>query len=907
MPLFTFRPAFRAASALPLLAALLLTATAARAQAPANDDCAGAIALSVAPAGSAATVFTTSNANATATAGIANPTCAYDYQGGDVWYTVTVPASGALRITSSASAGSPVDDTQLTVYSGSCGTLTEIGCNEDADWNIYFSRVTVSGRTPNEVLYLRASTYANLTAGDFGLSAQEIPPCAAPTGLTVSGISPTRATVRFVPNDLALGYEITYTPAGGTAQTVNTGNTSEQLSSLLPATTYTVQVASNCGGSQPAGAAVTFTTGPSPANDDCAGAVALPVVTACTAPVKITNEGASASAGVADPGCADYQGGDIWYTVTVPANGVVQLETSEVDGSNVYNTGLAAYSGSCGSLNLLACDDNGSGVAFSYLRLTGRTPGEVLYVRAWISGNYIQDNFAICATTDDALPLTTWTGAASTDWFDAANWSAGVPTAGTNAYVPIVSRYPSLSGSATAEVHTLSIDKYAGFQFLSGTLAVSGNVWNREPYAKFLNDTTFPYSGGVLELRGTAPQQVAGVSELYDLRLNSTSTATLTKQLRLDHALTLDGGVLNTGLNWLELYNEDPFAGEFISEARLVHESETSYVLGRIQTRRFVDTGILEDFSGLGLTLSTTSNNTPGGVRLNRYTGTAQPGVNGRPGIRRAYNVEANNESGLDLTMDFHYFDHERNNVAPADLRPFSSPGGLGGPWTLEAGSARLASVAPDSASTVRLTGLTHLSGWTLGAAFAPLPVELTRFEVAPSGPDALLSWTTASEKNSRYFEAEASTDGRTYAPIGRAAGHGTTPDTHTYSLRDANVARTGAPVLYYRLHQVDQDGTGSYSPVRTLALGATRSRPTVFPNPFAETLSVWVPAAPAGPALLVLRDATGRERLRQTTVLTAAGSQAVTLAGAGQLPAGIYLLTITLPGQTVQLKVSRQ
>ena len=660
-----------------------------------------------------------------------------------------------------------------------------------------------------------------------------------------------------------------------------------------------------------------------PANDDCAGALALPVATACAAPTVAATDYATATTapGLADPTCADYDGGDLWYTVVVPANGIIMLETSEVAGGNVSNTGLAVYGGSCGSLALLACDDNGSGVGFSYVRLTGRTAGEVLYVRVWANYNS-QGSFTLSATTDDALPTTTWTGAAGSDWFAAGNWSAGVPTAATNAYVPGgAAHYPNLSTAGlTATAHTLSIDKYADFTFSAGTLAVSGNLRCREPYARFIDSNAFPYLGGEVRLTGTAPQQLSGISELYDLRVAATGPVLLTSSVRLDHRLTLAGGVLNTGTALVELYNDNPYAGEFFSNARLVGETETSYVLGRIQTQRDVDnTTGPEDFSGLGFTLSTTSTtaDAPGSVLLNRYTGPAQAGLNGRAGIRRHYVAVPFNDTNLDVTLDLHYFSHELNGLADNNLRAFSSPvaGGMGdpylptGPWTAEAGGARLAPAAPDSASTFRLAGLAHLSAWTLGAATAtaPLPVELARFEVAATGPDALLSWATASEKNSRYFEAEASTDGRTFAPIGRVAGQGSSSRANAYTLRHADAAHAGAPVLYYRLHQVDQDGTGSYSPVRTLAVGAGVGRPSAFPNPFADNLTVWLPAAPAGPALLVLRDATGRERLRQTTVLPAAGAQAVALAGAGQLPAGIYLLTIGTAGHTAQLKVSRQ
>ena len=896
-----------------LAAAGLFAGHHAQAQAPANDDCAGAIALPVAASGGSCPGFSATNLGATDSQDVPPPGCAASYQGGDVWYVLTVPPSGNLQISSAAAPGSPVEDTQLTLYSGSCGSLVEIGCSEDIDWNNYFSRITVGGQPAGQQLYLRAATYANATQGAFELCARELPPCGAPTAVRVGNISATKATISFTPNILASNYTITYTAQGGTSQAVSTSNTAETLNGLLPATTYTVAVASDCGSTQPGSAPITFRTAPPPANDDCAGAVALPVGTACTAPTVANNEGASASTGVADPACADYYGGDLWYAVAVPANGVLMLETSEAAGSNIYNTGLAVYTGSCGGLTALACDDNNSGTGFSYLRLSGRLAGEVLYVRVWTNYNST-GRFGLCATTDDAAPATTWTGAVSSSWFEAGNWTAGVPTATTNALVlntGSVANWPVVSGSATA--HTLSIDKYTDFNFVAGTLAVGGNLRCRNSYAQFVDMSNSPTAGGgTVELTGTAPQQVSGLDEVYDLRMHAASTATLGGTLRVYHAVTMAGGLLDTGQGWIELYNDNLFAGEFVSNARLVDESETSYVLGRIRTRRFVAPGSSEDFSGLGFTLFSHSANTPGGVQLNRYTGPAPTGVGGGAGIRRSYVADAGRDTGLDLTLDLHYFAHELNGLAEADLQPYSSAlaGGdqapAAGPWTPEAGSVRRPPVLPDSASTLRLTGLAHLSGWTLGGAAAPLPVQLVAFTAEAQHPDALLRWTTASEKNTAYFDVEASRDGRTFAAVGRVPGTGTSAQAHRYELRDAGLARYGAPVVYYRLHQVDADGRSSYSAVRPVRASGTADHPAALPNPFHSDLQVQLTAAAAGPALLVLRDALGRECLRQTTPLEA-GAATVPVPGAATLPAGLYLLTITQGGRSERVRVSKE
>jgi hypothetical protein len=177
---------------------------------------------------------------------------------------------------------------------------------------------------------------------------------------------------------------------------------------------------------------------------------------------------------------------------------------------------------------------------------------------------------------------------------------------------------------------------------------------------------------------------------------------------------------------------------------------------------------------------------------------------------------------------------------------------------------------------------LNFLARLTDSNSNAPLPVALTQFAAAAEGVAAVrLTWATASEKNSKAFEVERSTDGVAFAAIGMVAAAGTTATARTYALRDA-VLPAGAAVLYYRLRQVDLDGTAHYSPVRSVALASGLS---LYPNPApggAATLSGVAPGA----AVQVL-DALGRQVLAATA--DAAGTAALALP-AGLAP-GVYVV----------------
>ena len=138
--------------------------------APANDDCSGAIALT---AGSVFSDFAIigSNAGATTTAGLGAFSCATS-RANDVWYSVVVPASGLLNIETDTIPGTLMTDSVVSVFSGSCGSLTEIGCNDDAG-NGNFSKVTLTGLNAGDMIYVGVWRYGTTADGDFQISAYE--------------------------------------------------------------------------------------------------------------------------------------------------------------------------------------------------------------------------------------------------------------------------------------------------------------------------------------------------------------------------------------------------------------------------------------------------------------------------------------------------------------------------------------------------------------------------------------------------------------------------------------------------------------------------------------------------------------------------------------------------------------
>ncbi|MFD1871472.1 FG-GAP-like repeat-containing protein [Hymenobacter bucti] len=182
----------------------------------------------------------------------------------------------------------------------------------------------------------------------------------------------------------------------------------------------------------------------------------------------------------------------------------------------------------------------------------------------------------------------------------------------------------------------------------------------------------------------------------------------------------------------------------------------------------------------------------------------------------------------------------------------------------------------------------------------APLPVVLTSFTGQSLATGNVLRWTTASEANSDYFEVERSFSGQAFVKIGQLAAAGTTSAAHSYQFADD---ATAAGTSYYRLRQVDLDGTSTYSPIVTLAASsaavARPAKPVAYPTVFTSELNVALPGAEAQAATVALLTADGRPVYSRTVQL---GTAPQALAELPTLAPGVYLLRIaTAAGATTQ------
>ncbi|MDP1800972.1 MAG: hypothetical protein Q8L81_06455, partial [Bacteroidota bacterium] len=96
----------------------------------------------------------------------------------DVWFKITVPATGSVFITPQPNLGAGfINDGVMALYSGaSCSALTQIACSDDytsypGSVNDLLPYIAASGLTPGSTIYLRYWAFAT-AQGSFGICVQ---------------------------------------------------------------------------------------------------------------------------------------------------------------------------------------------------------------------------------------------------------------------------------------------------------------------------------------------------------------------------------------------------------------------------------------------------------------------------------------------------------------------------------------------------------------------------------------------------------------------------------------------------------------------------------------------------------------------------------------------------------------
>ncbi len=436
---------------------------------PTNDNPDNAVALTVGANFEAESIETT-NLFATASeeidGSIPDPECG-TYQGGDVWYSVVVPASGNLIVQTDR--GFESNQTAIAVYSGSLDNLVLELCELDNTPNLTGGRADLMGYTSGQTLYIRVWQPGNsLGTASFIISAferVERPANDDPSGaivLTVGNDFETGSVVGSnmgatasedfdpsIPNpdcgsyegedvwfevvvpesgeliieaDNSLGSDIAGIGMAAylgdldalVLRNCMTGGSASGLPRMdiinaTPGETIYIRIWDQNGNARGSFLISAFLRPERPVNDDPIGATALTIGTTFIDHTLVGVINGATPSEIEDstipaPGCGFYSGEDVWYTVNVPDSGALVVETRGIFESETTDSAIAVYSGVIGQLSLEECNDDGGNGGFSLISLVNRAPGETLYVRVWDFGGAQRGTFQISAF-DQAPPI----------------------------------------------------------------------------------------------------------------------------------------------------------------------------------------------------------------------------------------------------------------------------------------------------------------------------------------------------------------------------------------------------------------------------------------------------------------------------------------------------------------------
>lgn len=318
------------------------------------------------------------------------------------------PTSGVALVTSATTAElswttGGAANSEIVVQAAGTGVPATANDTGEAATGAAYAAIELTPMTAYE-FYVRDEctdgTEFSEWAGPFTFDTTQVPGCSSPVAPADGATNVPVGDVTFewtapTTGDPATSYDMYYGETPG--DVTNFVGNFEETSALITITGYDVTfywriVPINAGGEATGcdGDAWSFTTESAPlppANDDCAGAIELiPAGDFATGAIATTNAGATYTDGTV-PSCQDDIDANVWYNVEVPASGNITIETKEVDGSPLFDTVLEVYSGTCGALVAVDCSDDEGDELFSLISLTGRTPGEILYIGVYRYGS----------------------------------------------------------------------------------------------------------------------------------------------------------------------------------------------------------------------------------------------------------------------------------------------------------------------------------------------------------------------------------------------------------------------------------------------------------------------------------------------------------------------------------------
>ena len=835
----------------------------------------------------------------------APPTCWINGAVNSVWYRITAPASGQLRIRTTLGTNG---NTQIALYSGTCSTPTMVGCNTNAPscgTSTYEnSEISATGLTPGAV-YLVAVDGEGSATGTFDIMAVDgaigFPPAAGQDCSYPNPVCDSTITIGN-PGYQAYGNLCDFPGGGGNCL----------LSGERGSAWYSIPITSN--------GFLSFSIVP----NDWPGVPSTSGTDYDFAIWRVVGAGATTCAGIsagAVPIACNYSYLGITglygtTTATAPPQypgfggafvsqiPVVAGETYLLSVSNFSNSqsGFSLYINPSAPITYTGTASSvvwtgGTNTAWALASNWGGCSAPVCGISGTISPSATNQPILLSGTTytvnnltiDPGASLTMQAGSTLQICGNFTNNGSLVAAAGATILFNGTG-VQTVSGALVGpdKFPNLSVNKTSGSVLLNNDIDIGGNFLTINPTSVFnsngkyvrvagnftnnAGNTTFSNTGvtGVLEFNGTSAQIYSQGTTQLDLNIVSMNHTgpgvTINSHLVMKPAtgqLNLTRGIISTGANEVRQYNT--------AATSVTTGLATSYVQGNL--RRWINSSGSYDFP--------VGDVTKGYERANvNITGTT---INNLMASFQSYSaiplainlVECNRRYNWPALDDGKWIINAYNNL----LSPITGDGTYAmtlynrvGSYTNNAGSAWTIMKDPtgsgawvfngvcDTMSTVnsvRRTAMTGFSHFGTAQGGITLPIELIRFDGRNDFGTNVLYWTTASEINNDYFTLMRSKDGTLFEPIGRIEGAGNSHSILNYEFVDEHPY---AGMNYYELGQTDFDGTKSLSDIIAIRTKAKDfSILSLRPNPNNGRVLLDFFSESVGAGLVKVTDLTGR------------------------------------------------
>ena len=174
--------------------------------------------------------------------------------------------------------------------------------------------------------------------------------------------------------------------------------------------------------------------------------------------------------------------------------------------------------------------------------------------------------------------------------------------------------------------------------------------------------------------------------------------------------------------------------------------------------------------------------------------------------------------------------------------------------------------------------------------SFMLLPAHLKAFKAELKGSAVQVSWQTATEYNSDYFEVQRSTNGKDFVTIGKVQAKNIAQGAQ-YAFIDASPA---AGYNYYRLNAVDQNQASRLSSIVLVNVKNSQDLvAAVYPNPAGGEVTVDIKGDNAHDVSVSVIDQAGRVVLTRL-IARQSGSRTTIPLSLGRLSKGLYTLRVT-------------